>query len=40
MYEADIAIIAAGVVGLAVAAEVASDNREVFIIEKFVASMV
>lgn len=34
MYEADIAIVGAGVVGLAIAADVASDHREVFIIEK------
>jgi len=40
MSEADIAIIGAGVVGLAVAAEVANDDRGVFIVEKFVVSMV
>ena len=34
MYEADITIIGAGVVGLAIAAEVANKGREVFIIEK------
>ena len=34
MYEADITIIGAGVVGLAIAAEVANKDREVFIIEK------
>ena len=34
MYEADIAIVGAGVVGLAIAAQVANDKREVFILEK------
>jgi len=34
MYEADITIIGAGVVGLAIAAEVAYGEREVFILEK------
>ncbi len=33
-YEADIAIIGAGVVGLAIAAEVANENRQVFVLEK------
>lgn len=33
-YEADITIIGAGVVGLAIAAEVASENRRVFVLEK------
>ena len=33
-YEADITIIGAGVVGLAIAAEVASENRRVFVLER------
>jgi len=33
-YEADITIIGAGVVGLAIAAEVANENRQVFVLEK------
>lgn len=33
-YKADITIVGAGVVGLAVAAQVAGDNREVYLIEK------
>ncbi len=34
MNEADITIIGAGVIGLAIAAEVANENREVFVVEK------
>jgi len=34
MYGADITVIGAGVVGLAIAAEVANEKREVFVIEK------
>ena len=33
-YEADIVIIGAGVIGLAVAAQVASENREVYVLER------
>jgi L-2-hydroxyglutarate oxidase LhgO len=34
MYGADITIIGAGVVGLAIAAQVASEDREVYVLEK------
>ncbi len=34
MYQADITIIGAGVVGLAIAAHVASEDREVYVLEK------
>ena len=33
-YQADITVIGAGVIGLAVAAEVAGEDREVFVLEK------
>lgn len=33
-YKADITIIGAGVVGLAIAAQVASEDREVYVLEK------
>lgn len=33
-YEADITIIGAGVIGLAIAAEVAKENKQVFVLEK------